>query len=107
MDMQAKRRVVEKLLKQTLERLGIEAEILPYNEFHGDEYMFELNINVDSSKYHKSGPNYVKGYNDHIDYIEDDLTAKLKSYGLDIPLRKLVAQQSTLRMLHQSIFSEA
>lgn len=83
MDMQAKRRVVEKLLKQTLEKLGIEAEILPYNEFHGDEYMFEINIIVDSSKYHKAGPNYVKGYNDHIDYIEDELTAKLKSYGLD------------------------
>lgn len=83
MDMSAKRRVAEKLIRQTLERLGIEAEILPYDELHGDEYMFELDINVDSSKYHKAGPNYVKGYNDHIDYIEDYLTEKLKLYGLD------------------------
>lgn len=81
--MSAKRRVAEKLIRQTLYRLGIEAEILPYNESHGDEYMFELDIDVDSSKYHKSGPNHVNGYMDQIDYIEDYLTEKLKLYGLD------------------------
>lgn len=81
--MSAKRRVAEKLIRQTLYRLGIESEILPYNESHGDEYMFELDIDVDSSKYHKSGPNYVHGYMDQIDYIEDYLTEKLKLYGLD------------------------
>ena len=83
MDISAKRKVAEKLIRQTLGRLGIEAEILPYDEFHGDQYMFELDINVDSSKYHKSGPNYVEGYSDQIDYIEDYLGQKLKLYGLD------------------------
>ncbi len=81
--MQAKRRVVEKLIRQTLEKLGIEAEILPYDKFDGNEYMFELNIDVDSSKYHKAGPNYVKDYNEYIDYIDDYIGGKLKSYGLD------------------------
>jgi hypothetical protein len=83
MDISAKRRVVEKLIRQTLEKLDIEAEILPYDKFHSDEYMFELNIDVDSSKYHKAGPNYVKDYNEYIDYIDDYIGGKLKSYGLD------------------------
>ena len=83
MDISAKRKVAEKLIRQTLGRLGIEAEILPYDEFHGDQYMFELDINVDSSKYHKSGPNYVEGYSDQIDYIDDYIGQKLTAYGLD------------------------
>jgi hypothetical protein len=83
MDISSKRRVVEKLIRQSLDKVGIEAQINPYNEYHADEFKFELDIVVDSSKYHKSGPDYVKGYNEIVDYIEDYIDQKLKTFGLD------------------------
>lgn len=76
--------IAVKLLRSILDRMDLTYKLITKDYGRRDGYLVDvLVIFVDSSKYHMNGPNFEKGYQETMEFIEDIIYLKLSKFGLD------------------------
>lgn len=100
--MSNKLKVISRLLKDIIEKYSISYSV--YENFENKS--FELEIEVDSSKYHMLGSNYDNNYWHFFSFdIEDEITESLELGGLEDQLEKIIFKHKNYQFMEDNIIN--